>query len=257
MASTAADWFDPDVASGVHRITHAETNCYLVEDPDTTRLTLIDAGLPRTWRRLVAALLTLRRRPSDIGDVVLTHGHFDHLGMAARLAGEYGATVWVHPADVPITRHPFRYRPSRVRGRYPLRHPRSIPILAGLVAAGALGTRGVDRPRPVRPGQTLPVPGCPVITTTAGHTDGHCAVELAGRSVIFTGDALVTRDPYTGRSGPRVVARAGTADPDAAFAALATIEASGAGIVLPGHGAPWRGGAAAAAAIARARFPLP
>jgi glyoxylase-like metal-dependent hydrolase (beta-lactamase superfamily II) len=31
-----------------------------------------------------------------------------------------------------------------------------------------------------------------------GHTFGHCALHLADRDVLFTGDALVTRDPYTG-----------------------------------------------------------
>ena len=34
------------------------------------------------------------------------------------------------------------------------------------------------------------------------------ALLLADRDVLFTGDALVTRDPYTGRTGPRLVALA-------------------------------------------------
>jgi hypothetical protein len=37
---------------------------------------------------------------------------------------------------------------------------------------------------------------------------------------VIAGDAIVTFDPYTGRSGPRIVARAATADAELALASL-------------------------------------
>lgn len=65
------------------------------------------------------------------------------------------------------------------------------------------------------------------------------AFHLPDRDVVFTGDALVTFDPYTGGSGPQIVARAATADSDAALAALPALTATAAAIVLPGHGDAW------------------
>jgi glyoxylase-like metal-dependent hydrolase (beta-lactamase superfamily II) len=69
--------------------------------------------------------------------------------------------------------------------------------------------------------------------------------------VLFTGDGLVTLDPYTGRTGPRIVARAGTKDRATALASLGAMADTKATIVLPGHGEPWTTGVASAAQQAR------
>jgi hypothetical protein len=49
-------------------------------------------------------------------------------------------------------------------------------------------------------------------------------------------------DPYTGRRGPRLVARAATADTDRNLRSLDALAATGARTVLTGHGDPWREG---------------
>ena len=77
-----------DVAPGVHRIEHSFTNFYLVEDDD--RLTLVDAGVPTAWEPLQAALGGLGRAIDDIEALVLTHGHFDHVGIAERSRSQLG-----------------------------------------------------------------------------------------------------------------------------------------------------------------------
>ncbi|HEU5486379.1 MAG TPA: MBL fold metallo-hydrolase, partial [Microlunatus sp.] len=86
---------------------------------------------------------------------------------------------------------------------------------------------------------------------TPGHTDGHCAFHLPDRGVLLTGDALVTLDPYTGRRGPRMVAPAATADLDLNRRSLERIAELDAEILLPGHGDPWRQGAAGAVRTAQ------
>ena len=68
----------PDEAEGIHRIEDAYTNFYLVETGSD--LTIIDAGLPSSWDKLHTALGQLGRKPDDIRGLVLTHGHFDHIG---------------------------------------------------------------------------------------------------------------------------------------------------------------------------------
>jgi glyoxylase-like metal-dependent hydrolase (beta-lactamase superfamily II) len=68
---------------------------------------------------------------------------------------------------------------------------------------------------------------------------------------VIVGDALVMLDPYTGTPGPRLVARAATADSERAFASLEPLAATAAGTVLTGHGGPWREGIGKAVAEAR------
>ena len=68
---------------------------------------------------------------------------------------------------------------------------------------------------------------------------------------MIAGDAIVTLDPYTGRTGPRAVARAATADSRRALAGLDGLARTGARTVLVGHGDPWTGGAEDAVARAR------
>ena len=79
-----------------------------------------------------------------------------------------------------------------------------------------------------------------------GHTAGSCALHLVDRGVVFTGDALVTLDPYTGGAGPRLMLRGVQEDADRARASLSRLADVPAGVVLPGHGEPWREGAAEA-----------
>jgi glyoxylase-like metal-dependent hydrolase (beta-lactamase superfamily II) len=104
-----------NVADGVHRIEDANTNWYLIEDE--RRLTVVDAGVPRSWESLREALRGIGRRTSDIAALVLTHAHFDHLGFAERARVELGVPVYVRENDVPLTRHPRQYSHERARVR--------------------------------------------------------------------------------------------------------------------------------------------
>jgi glyoxylase-like metal-dependent hydrolase (beta-lactamase superfamily II) len=237
-----------DVAPGVHRIEDAYTNWYLIEDGG--RLTVVDAGVPSSWDSLQDALAALGRSPSDVAALVLTHGHFDHVGFAERARRDLGVPVWVHEDDVPLTRNPMGYAHERGRSRY-LANPGALPIIAALVRHRAFWPSPVGEVRTYRDG-SLDVPGSPRVVPTPGHTYGHCALHLPDRDTVIAGDAIVMLDPYTGKRGPRVVARAATAHADRALDSLDALGATGATTVLTGHGDPWTGGAEEACRRARA-----
>ncbi|QCU76960.1 MBL fold metallo-hydrolase [Citricoccus sp. SGAir0253] len=241
--------FTQNVAPGVHLIEHAHVNCYLLEDDDG--LTLVDAGLPAVWRELGEAIRTLGRTPRDLKALVLTHAHFDHVGVARRLVRTLGIPVYAHRLEYRLAAHPYRYAHENPRAVYPIQHPRAVPVLGSMLAAGAFAVRGVQATEPLEPGATVPVPGRPRVVASPGHTEGHCALHLPERDVLLSGDALVTLDPYTGRTGPRIVAGAATADSTLALASLDALAETGAGMVLTGHGRPWDRGAVAAVAEAR------
>jgi glyoxylase-like metal-dependent hydrolase (beta-lactamase superfamily II) len=238
-----------NVADGVHRIEDAYTNWYLIEEDG--RLTIVDAGVPGSWDSLHEALGKLGRSATDVAAVVLTHAHFDHLGFAERARAELDVPVYVHENDVPLTRHPLQYGHERSPARYLLTHLRALPIVAALTRARAFWPDKLQSVVRYQDG-TLPVPGSPRVVFTPGHTLGHCALHLPERDAVIAGDAIVTLDPYTARTGPRVVARAATADSERALATLDALAETGARTVLVGHGEPWHGGAEAAVQRARA-----
>lgn len=237
-----------NVADGVHLVAAAHVNCYLIEDEDG--VTLVDTGLPAMWGELSDALEEIGR-PTDLTAVILTHAHFDHLGCAARARTEWQVPLWAHDSDHYLAAHPYRYAHENNRLLYPLRYPRGRRLLFDMVRAGALRVTGVRALNSLVPGTAVDVPGQPRVVFTPGHTAGHCALHLADRSTLLSGDALVTLDIYTGNVGPQIVAGAATADRAQALASLEALLQTRAETVLPGHGDPWRDGVQAAVEHAR------
>jgi glyoxylase-like metal-dependent hydrolase (beta-lactamase superfamily II) len=238
-----------DVAKGVHRIEDAYTNWFLVEDGG--RITVIDTGVPTSWNSLLEALQALEHTVQDIQAVVLTHGHFDHIGFAERARSELGTPIWLHTNDVPIAQHPRQYAHAMSRLPY-LLNPKSLPIAASLIATRAFWPRPIaEVARFDESVDSLSVPGSPKVLFTPGHTLGHCAFHFPDRDVLIAGDAIVTLDPYTGEPGPQVVSGAATADPERALASLDVIADTQASLLLTGHGEPWARGTKEAVDLAR------
>jgi glyoxylase-like metal-dependent hydrolase (beta-lactamase superfamily II) len=235
-----------DVAPGVHRIEDCYTNWYLLEADDG--ITIVDAGVPSSWGSLQEALTTLGR--SDVRALVFPPAHFDPVGFAERARRELRIPVYVHTNDAPTTRHAWRYDHERNRTPYLLTQPKALPIVAAFLRERAFWPRPIGEVTRHEAGE-LPVPARPRVVFTPGHTLGHCALHLPDRDAVIAGDAVVTLDPYTGRTGPRMVARAATADSERNRASLDALAATGAKTVLTGHGEPWTGGAEAIAAAAR------
>src|SRR5207244_2486278 len=97
----------------------------------------------------------------------------------------------------------------------------------------------------------LDAPGRPRIVATPGHTDGHCSVHFEQHGVLFTGDALCSRNPLTGRVGPQVMPPAFNTSTQRALASLDRIAGLAVSHLLFGHGEPWTDGARSAVERAR------
>jgi glyoxylase-like metal-dependent hydrolase (beta-lactamase superfamily II) len=241
--------FHRDAAQGIHRVADGPVNWYLVEDEDG--VTIVDAGLPTSWNALGWGLAEIGRRRSDVKAVVLTHAHFDHVGFAERARRELGIPVYLHAGDRPLSRHPLRYDHERHPALY-LLNPGGAMLIGQMMARGAPLTRGIAEVADLQADGTLDVPGRPRIIHTPGHTHGHVALHFGDRDALIAGDAVVTLDPYTAKTGPRLVARAATADTERALASLDALSATGARTVLTGHGEPWTEGVEAMVREARA-----
>src|SRR4051812_18186091 len=239
---------EQDVVPGIHRIEDAHTNWYLVEDGG--RLTVVDCGVPTSWASFEEALRTLGHGRDAVSAGVLTHAHFDHIGFAERARTELRVPVYVHEKDVPLTRHPLQYAHERSPLRYFGTRPKTLPVVLGFMRTRAFFPKRIKAVERFSNG-SLPVPGSPRVVFTPGHTLGHCALHFPERDALIAGDAIVMLDPYTGQRGPRLVARAATADVERNLASLHALAQTGAKTVLTGHGEAWTGGIEAAVAQAR------
>ena len=69
-----------------------DTNCWIVSDGDGGPLVVVD---PAGEADVILGAL----RGRAVAAVVLTHGHFDHLGAASAVLSATGAPLFVHAAD--------------------------------------------------------------------------------------------------------------------------------------------------------------
>jgi glyoxylase-like metal-dependent hydrolase (beta-lactamase superfamily II) len=230
------------VADGVEQFTdQGIVNWFLVETDEGP--VAVDAGFPTAWKQI-------SERAGDLRAIVLTHGHIDHLGFAPIAQRTHGTPVFVPEQDVGLSKNPFYYAKSeRLPVIYALKYGATRRTYwKGTKAVGFFG-KTVKDPTPYTEADALPGGLKPIFTP--GHTKGHMALHLPDRDILFAGDAFVTKDPYTNRVGPRLVARAATHDSEQAKRSLDRIEQTGAKTVVTGHGEPWTQGAEAAAAAAR------
>jgi len=76
-----------------------QTNCYLAWGEDATTCVVIDPGYEP--ERVLALAEKLGKR---IDAILLTHGHFDHVGGVKALVAQFpGLPVYLHPNDTKLT----------------------------------------------------------------------------------------------------------------------------------------------------------
>jgi len=239
-----------EVAPGVHRLGNWLVNFFLIEEEG--RLTLVDAGLPRMRGQFEQTVAGLGRSMGDLEAVILTHAHTDHVGFAGRLEKEAGVPVHVHEADAEMAR--TGKLQERERGILPYLRNRAFWRLVATGVRGGLPQK-VAHVRGFADGDVLDVPGRPRVVHAPGHSHGCVAFHLPERGALLVGDVMCSYNALTGRRGPQVMPAAFSVSTAQALASLDRIEPLEAGVVLFGHGEPWRQGVASAVARAREAGP--
>jgi glyoxylase-like metal-dependent hydrolase (beta-lactamase superfamily II) len=149
------------------------------------RWVLIDAGMPGAAsdiRSAARARFGETGRPSAI---VLTHGHFDHVGPLETLAAEWDVPVYAHRLE-----HPYLDGTTS----YP---PPDPTVGGGLMAllSPLYPTKPVDVSERLRPfPEDGSVPGMPgwQWLHTPGHSPGHVSMWRESDRMLIAGDAFIT-----------------------------------------------------------------
>jgi glyoxylase-like metal-dependent hydrolase (beta-lactamase superfamily II) len=168
---------------------------------DDSGVALLDAGWDsdESWQMLVDGLAQLGATVSDVYGVLVTHQHFDHIGLARRVREASSAWVAMHPADRDaIARPDFRLRALAERAevdRY-RRMGAPLEVARRLRARATLDrdTAFVLPDRLLEDGDDAAVRGWSLRAVhTPGHTPGHLAFHDEASDLLFAGDTLLPR----------------------------------------------------------------
>ena len=77
----------------IHPIKLGVACCYVIRAEGTI---LIDGGAPKQARNLIKGIETLSIKPQEIQLIVITHGHWDHIGSAKEIKEITGAKIALH-----------------------------------------------------------------------------------------------------------------------------------------------------------------
>ncbi len=220
---------DPRLTA-LHRLRLRASNCYLLRHDGVV---VIDSGLRGETDAILRAMGRKGMRPADLRLILLTHGHFDHAGGAARLAAATGAPVALHAADAILLRFGQEVpAPPIIGWARTLSRMLSIGFVRSRMTMGAYSPDIVigDEDFSLLP---YGVPG--KVIHTPGHTAGSVSVLLQdGRAIV--GDLAMNGFPsLRSRPAPPIVAQ----DPSELLKSWRMLCERGATTIYPGHGAPF------------------
>ncbi|MCK7556275.1 MBL fold metallo-hydrolase [Chitinophaga sedimenti] len=228
------------IAPGVWGLRDKFVNVYFIHNKDTKKWMLVDAGLKTSTGKIRQAAETLFWPESAPACIVLTHGHFDHVGALPALLGAWNVPVFAHELEAPYLTGRSAYPPAD-----PLAGGGLMTLMSGLYPNKPIDISG----HLMTLADNDTIPGFPEwrCLHTPGHSPGHMSLYRESDGVLIAGDAFVTTKQESLMAiiqqrkeicGPP---RYFTCDWQAAERSVKRLAALKPVVVATGHGKPVRG----------------
>jgi len=229
---------EDEVATGVWCKTIQIVNICCISNQDDW--VLIDAGMPRSADQIIEACEARFGAGSKPKCIVLTHGHFDHVGAIIELVQLWKVPVYAHKLEMPYLTGAESY-------------PAPDPSVEGGMVAKLSFVFPVE---PIQLGdwiKELPEDGSvPFLEDwrwlhTPGHAPGHISLFREQDRVLIAGDAFVTvrQDSlykvFTQEQEVHGPPRYLTTDWEQAKHSVYMLEQLQPAVAVTGHGVPMRG----------------
>jgi glyoxylase-like metal-dependent hydrolase (beta-lactamase superfamily II) len=201
---------------------------------------LIDTGIPGMACRIAKAAAQRFGPDARPAAIILTHGHFDHVGSVIELSEQWDTPIYAHAYERPYLDGSAAYPPPdpSVGGGL-------MSVLSPLYPRGPINisSRLIDLPTN---GNVPPMPGWKWLHTP-GHTPGHISLWRESDRTLIVGDAFVTtaqESVYAAATqrpelhGPPMYFTPDWQSAKASVQQLAALEPE---VAVPGHGRAQRG----------------
>lgn len=157
-----------------------ELRVWVVTNQDGSGVTLIDAGMGKMAKDIIAFVETLGKGPFQ--QILLTHGHSDHVGSVLSILERTKVPVYVHPTEIPYLEGDLIY-PRRKKTE------QTLP-------------KNVVSPFPIAENGELPVFGSLETYAAPGHSPGHVVYYHAEDRVLLAGDLFTSKKGVLKRPMP-------------------------------------------------------
>jgi glyoxylase-like metal-dependent hydrolase (beta-lactamase superfamily II) len=229
-----------EVANNVWGMKDVFVNLYMIKSKENDNWFLVDAGLKTSLPKIkrMASSLFGDKKPQAI---ILTHGHFDHIGSLKKLVEEWKVPVYAHYLELPYLTNKSSYPPPD-----PTVGGGLMAYMASVYPAtpADLGAHAIALP------EDGTIPGFKEwrYIHTPGHTFGHISLFRDNDKVLIAGDAFITTKGESAMQAiflqTKKVSRPPayfTPDWQAANDSIKKIIALAPEVVATGHGKPMNG----------------
>jgi hydroxyacylglutathione hydrolase len=141
-----------------------QENSYIIGEEDSGAGVVVDPG-----DEAARIALAVEQTDLEVGSIIVTHAHIDHVGAVAALADEYACPVLMHAESEPMLMQ--------------------LPTQAMMMGLKFGKVPAVDRH--ISDGEVLEVGKLRLRSLyTPGHAPGHLAFYIEDEGVVLSGDAL-------------------------------------------------------------------